>query len=463
MNKVRVAFSSLFCFMLFSQTGTGMAKSDKDTMGFGLNGYNMSNAESSIGLEDGKFLLVMKGQVKRGSGQPAPMHGIGVFEGAISDRDRAKMYAMRNTVCSIKQLPRNTPGNTFIFVPSVTCDDGREIAIAIDSFSSLPEGTGAKLVTPTEELVKSFYETGDKVAKLDASTSMVPKDGKLLVTLKFINSGHTEIAFKSPATWEGYYDPMSKASYAEVGGVKSTNEGEFFSLMLGREQMINRSDYHDDIIRIPPGQVRYASFLAYPDGRFKKGRYSAGGGAVIREILAPEKLRGVVEFTFQDTVADFVYDYPANQKEMNAFEAYRRKRLFDDIHGVGDGVEEAGYYRAYGEDNKRDDFPVLLRKGEKFPGRTMEHQVGGSRKSIGPATIWRWEAYPDSKVSAVTGEPCPRSGYWIPGMPSGLSANGLYMFSLAADKRRIAENEVMPRLGLGNDSYLTWTWLGDVT
>lgn len=228
--------------------------------------------------------------------------------------------------------------------------------------------------------------------------------------------------------------------------------------------MINRSDYPDDVIRIPPGQSRYAKFLVYPDDRFKSGRYSVAAILAIREVIAPSLLAGKVEFGSEFSTVEISTDYPANQKELGEFEAYRRTALFRDVHGVGDGVEKSGYYRAFGGKGERDDFPQRLLKGDKFPTRQMESQTRNGRVTLGPATLWRWEAYPDAQMTAYSEQRCPRSGLWVATIPSyGLSEYMTRLLHTTQGKYPVEVDHRMPILGLGDaerEAQVMWTWLG---
>jgi hypothetical protein len=317
--------------------------------------------------------------------------------------------------------------------------------------------------TPPGELVRSFFNTGEKIVKLDVTADVVPKDGKLLVTLKFINSGKTEIAFKSPATWEGTYNPLAGNSYASVGA--GPEDGGFYTGFFGAEQMVNRRDYPDDVVRIQSGQFAIATFLVYPDDKIKKGIYKVGGSALIKTVLAPKQLAGRIEFIFQDSKVAFATDYPVNQKELGEFEAYRRAKLFRRIHGIADEVEETGYYRAFGEKEERDDFPQLLKKGDKFPSRDIQQlNCGSPWRNGATAKMWRWEAYPEAQMTTNHRAECPRSGMWVPTIPSNRDAFLDAQLAGLLAVRWVDAGALMPPLWLENadaERSVVWEWLGD--
>lgn len=186
-----------------------------DAMGFNYNGFNMSNADTSFGLRDGKYFLIM-----RGAPDIDDMPGAGLFNVDPDAATKAKLASLRRNVCALKQIPSLTPGNNAFLSPSVTCDDGREIVTSLDLVALGKEAE--QFIGPPQEIIKSFFDAGEKVAKLDAFIDVKPQDGKLLVTVKFVNSGHLDIAFKSPATWEGRYNPIAANSYVAVSGKQAS-------------------------------------------------------------------------------------------------------------------------------------------------------------------------------------------------------------------------------------------------
>lgn len=429
-----------------------------EVMGFSVTGNTMFNSMDSVGLNGDRFRAVFRGQTM---GELPFLPGVGVFEGDISDEDRRTMRNMQYAVCSMKNVPSMRPGNPGLFSASVTCSDGRNVNLLVD-IPSLPQDIGNEVLTPTRELITKFYQTGTPVAKLTASAEFAQKDGKLLITFKFKNGGETEIAFSSPATWEGYFNPISKTSNISIGGGPVSDNDHDFSVMLGARQFLNSRDYPKNVVEIPPGQIRYLEFAAYPDNRIQKGKYEIGGTVSIGKMLEPELLKGAVQFRIPNFKIDFSEAYPSNDAQLQQLEAYRRKLLWDRVYPPGDSVDEAGYYRAYGDygdDAPQDDFPQLLHKGEKFPERTMERREGGSHINIGPVKIWRWDAYPDAKVSANTGEPCPRAGLWVPSLISGMSAHSMYMYRAIGGVRELAAGQAMPQLGLETGA-IPWTWIG---
>ncbi|QBR02859.1 hypothetical protein [Paraburkholderia pallida] len=375
-----------------------------EVMGFGITGDTLFNSMDSVGLKGGRFLAVFRGQTM---GERPFLPGVGVFEGDISATDRSTMRNMRNAVCAIKDVPNLRPGNPAFFSASVTCQDGREVNLIMD-IPSIPRDVGYAVLTPARELITKFYKTGTPVAKLDVSAEFTQKDGKLIVTFKFKNNGSGEIAFSSPATWEGEFNPISKSSNIRIGGGLVNDDRYDFSLMLGAKQFLNASDYPDDVVKIPPGQVRYLKFSDYPNNRISNGRNEIGGTVSIGKVLEPELLKGAVEFRIANFKAEFTEAYPSNDEQLKQLEAYRRELLWDQGSPPDVPVKETGYYRAYGDydtNAPRGDLPQLLRKGEKFPESALLRSVGGYSLERGPVKLWRWDAYPDSKVNASNAKP----------------------------------------------------------
>ncbi len=431
-----------------------------DLMGFDMTSNNYLNTRDSIGLDEHNFSVIFRGDTMSTKGT---IYGAGVSEGIIDTDDQTAFRNMRTSICSMKEPMTVRPGNPASFSASVTCPDGREINGLMD-IPSLPKSVGAEVLSPTRDMVAKFYNEGTPVARLDASVDIKPMGGKLLFTFKFKNSGESaKIVFNSPEVWGHEAIAMTKNSEIGVGGGLVGSDDSDFDIRLGSDEFINKVDYPNGIVEIPPGQIRYLKFLAIPDNRLKHGRYVIGATVTICVVLAPEKLKGAVEFSIENSFVEIPHDFPSNDADMQKFEQYRRELLFNRPKSIGTQVEETGYYRAYGMDDKdRDDFPQLLRKGEKFPERTMERRDGGSHKEIGPAKLWRWDAYPDAKVSAHTGEPCPRAGRWVPQMAAGMSASAWDVFKAAGGPRELKSGERMPRLGLESGA-ISWTWIGPPT
>ncbi|QIE22385.1 hypothetical protein [Caballeronia sp. SBC2] len=424
-------------------------------VGFTFNGYNSSNARTSVTVRDGHFSMTMRGQTNG-----TDMRGFGVFEGEVSGSNHSQIALLKKAACTLKGPFRAHPGNNLFLNLDTQCPDGRVFGGDELDIVSMGE-VGEQLIGPVDQLVKSFYSAGNVIEKLDVTADVTPQHGKLLVTLKFANTGHSEITFESPSTWEGTYNPLAENSQAYVS---AGPQDAGFDMDLGGREMINKGDYPEDIVRIAPGHFRYAKFSVYPNNRIKAGRYEVGGGSTIKQVLAPKELAGRIDFLFQSKTVEFAGDYPANQKELGEFEVYRRAKLFDQIHGIGDTVAESGYYRAFGEKGERDDFPQRLLKGDKYPARQVENQTRNGRTTLGPAVLWRWEAYPDAQMTARSEERCPRSGLWLATIPSyGLSEYMTHLLHTTQYAHSVEADDRIPSLGLGDrerEAQVVWTWLG---
>jgi hypothetical protein len=97
----------------------------------------------------------------------------------------------------------------------------------------------------------------------------------------------------------------------------------------------------------------------------------------------------------------------------------------------------------------------------------MEQQTLNGRTTLGPATIWRWEAYPDAQMTAFSEQRCPRSGLWLATIPSfGLSEYMTHVLHTTQARIPVEVDQRMPSLGLGNaerEAQVVWTWLGPIT
>ncbi|TCK86236.1 hypothetical protein B0G74_8783 [Paraburkholderia sp. BL9I2N2] len=178
--------------------------------------------------------------------------------------------------------------------------------------------------------LQRFYDAGSKTAKLDVKPTIAPKNGGFLVTLAFQNSGKEEIAFSSPSVWEGRYNPIASRSWAVVSGVRDDNikvhnkSLEFDTGFIGASALLNHSDFSGEVLRLQPGQTRYAQYMVFPSNPFKKGRYLIAVSVAIQQVSEPQALNGYVEFAGQKNYVEFAHDYPTTPEEIAAFDAHQR-------------------------------------------------------------------------------------------------------------------------------------------
>ncbi|WP_147309954.1 hypothetical protein [Paraburkholderia sp. BL6669N2] len=266
----------------------GAAMAGKDGMQFAVNGSSTGNVVTSVKVENGHYTMTMRGDTF-----DAKMAGFGVFEGQVDAETESQFEALRN---------------------------------------SAPPGGPYTSWTQVNKYLHSFYANGTKLAKLDVTGTIAPRDGRLVLTLEFQNSGKSEVVFRSPATWEGIFNPINGNSWILVTGVRSDNlkkhekELEFDTSWFGGQALLNRADFPDDVVRIQPGQIRRANFLVWPSNPFKMGRYLLGITVAIREVLAPQALKGSVEFVAPDTYVEFTQDYPTTHEEHAAFATHLREQ-----------------------------------------------------------------------------------------------------------------------------------------
>lgn len=151
--------------------------------------------------------------------------------------------------------------------------------------------------------------------------------------LSLRNSGQKSITFQSPAAWDGGYNPMLKNSWVIFSAVRDGGDGsnnpagKFGSDFLGRKDLVNKDDFPSDYVTLQPGQVVHAKFHVWPSNYFISGKYKIGVTVSLKEVTAPERLKGSAEFmSGVDQLFDFPRDYPSTPEEVKAFSAYLKSK-----------------------------------------------------------------------------------------------------------------------------------------
>ncbi|MBT2794100.1 hypothetical protein [Paraburkholderia strydomiana] len=242
-----------------------------------------NDALTDLNISDEEYLLVMRGDV-----MDAGMPGAGVFAGRLSDSDK---QGLNSASTEAKKYPGFTP------------------APLIDKY------------------VRAFFESGERLAKLDAKINLEPKDNKILVSVSFINTGKKDICFKSPSTWEGYFNPISGTSWIRVSGILSGTQGKeaghrIQTAEFGGAEMVNAADYVNNLICVGRNEIRVANFLVFPKRAIRKGTYTVGASMVIREVIEPKEFNHGLEFFSINQTINFPRDYPSTPEEIRAFAAY---------------------------------------------------------------------------------------------------------------------------------------------
>ncbi|MFM0135319.1 hypothetical protein [Caballeronia grimmiae] len=235
------------------------------------NGSASGEALTEVSIEDGRFELILRGDTR-----DAEMPGIGIFCGHLAPTDDELVSAVHSG---------DRAGGTVPFFR-------------------------------VQKLLRSMYESGERVEKLDVVADISVEKNGLLITIEFTNSGRSPISFPSPATWKGTFNPIMQHSWILITGVatEKTDSADadlsFTTPWFGGAQLINRSDFNTDVLDIPPGTTKTAKFLVPPSNPSRGGRYKIGVSICIEEILQPSKLKGgPVEFIGRSLTVDFPDGY----------------------------------------------------------------------------------------------------------------------------------------------------------
>ncbi|WP_248322189.1 hypothetical protein [Caballeronia sp. Sq4a] len=276
----------IFTILLYSLTTGSMAATDHYF--FSTNGYTQGDtALTTLSVHQETYKLIM-----RGDSADTTMPGAGIFEGMLTSQERQK------------------------------------IAIAYERAKEYGPLTPTPII---DQFIRSFYAKGDRIVKLDATVNIAPTNGALLVTVEFINTGREELCLRSPATWEGTYNPIAGSSWIAVSAKRSDTSGlrrdqrELRTGFFGGSAMLNASEFPNDLLCIPSMQTRTARFRVFPQASFKKGQYSIGASMVLR-VVSPAELKGVIEMNSVNQMIEFPHDYPSTPNEIEAFSDYLRSK-----------------------------------------------------------------------------------------------------------------------------------------
>lgn len=253
-------------------------------MEFVVREYNVYDAPTSVLFEGDSYQMILRGDTRDDE-----MKGVGIFTGHISTDVLSELRG------KLKQAPQ---------------DEGRFVSKSL-----------------VDKYVKRFFREGQRLCKLDAKIDVIPsRNGGLLVTIKFINSGNERIVFENPATWEGESNRiLGSSNIAVLGKPASSNQSEDVYFLIddvGGAQLANPGASDAGSFLINPGQVRSIEFVAFPDKPIKRGEYIIAANISIKRIMEPALLSGVVEFASLSSHVNFSRDYPSTPEEIKAFNAY---------------------------------------------------------------------------------------------------------------------------------------------
>lgn len=394
--------------------------------------------------------------------------GVGVFDGELSDEDRAHVQEAALLLCRSQSQLQNSPSdmgrgqmnNMPMAGYSATCG-GTAVQ---GSLYTCPKEIGDRVRDIEYRLAKSFYSHGRKVVKLDVEAKVESQPYNFLVTVRFVNSGDRSITFKSPALWSGIL-PLAQL---RAGGRNpqsrhigdNENSGGFIFDLSGLTP-INASAFPDDVIVIPPHETSEITFLAAPDGKYTHGTYDFGATVYADiHVDGPEWSGGHVDFwTGIQNVKRITIprDYPATPQEWDDYEAKHRKDMLAEPVKAGGIVKEDGYYRPNaGEQQGR--FVTRLLKGDFTPGSGEQQDSNGT---LFTPTQWVWDSDIASTVEARSKTPCPKSGRWLANIPTDVPNAGYYLQRVTVVQMKAGDT--LPAVGLGSgvdEERVRWVWIG---
>ncbi|MFM0135317.1 hypothetical protein [Caballeronia grimmiae] len=284
MNLIKVILS--ICIYLTAACD-GMARTQ--TFSFTTRDYVQGDsALTTLYVHNGTYKLVM-----RGDAADTRMPGAGIFEGTLSDEQE------------------------------------RELAVAYEEAKKYQPFTPSPII---DGFLTAFYKHGDPIVKLDVTINMKPENAALLVAVTFKNTGRQEMCLRSPATWEGRYNPIAGNSWIAVSAksekydTRKSEEGLIRTGFFGGAQMVNADEFPDDRMCIPSMQAKVAKFRVFPQSKIKKGKYLIGASIAVREVLSPAEFAGALEMNSVNQVIELGRDYPSTPEEINAYSTYLQSK-----------------------------------------------------------------------------------------------------------------------------------------
>lgn len=278
----------LICAFFISITFMNNSFSNNDSFGFVVRGYNAYDAPISVSFSGDSYQMILRGDTR-----DEDMKGVGVFEGSMVPDVLSALHLKLN----------NTP-----------LDEGR--------FAS---------TTLVDKYIKSFFSNGLRRCKLDARIDVkLHRDGGLLVTIQFINSGGQKIVFENPKKWEGETNRILGDSNIPILGKRfesfQSDDDMFLIDNIGGKQLLNLNEVGQGNFEVESGETRTVEFIAFPDKPIKKGEYGTAATISIKKIIEPLLLKGTVEFSSLSSRVVFSHDYPSTPEEIKAFSAYLKSQ-----------------------------------------------------------------------------------------------------------------------------------------
>jgi hypothetical protein len=278
--------------------------------------------------------------------------GVGAFQLDLQNADLEEVKTAANVLCdkSIQKDDLKTTDSPAIF--SVTCFEEGAAVTKRGTLQAIPEDLKSKLYAITSRLSDKAYLEGNKLVKLDFSPYKVEyRDGKFIVSVRFVNSGIRWIKFTTPDQWQGvaWGGRLGIGAVSKIGsnGVSESVKGSW-GFALGGQKLINRDEFHEGLVTLNPGESKILKFQTIPDNKASKGEYEfsgvafmniecEGGGAALSGlvVLGPIKTRVTID-----------RDYPSTPEEREQWEATHRASMSSQPVKPGETFAEDGLYRA---------------------------------------------------------------------------------------------------------------------
>lgn len=368
--------------------------------------------------------------------------GVGVFVLNLQNRDVEELKAVAQTLCdsNIQTGGPEThdPAATF----SVVCMDEGKVVSRSGSLRLIPESFRHKVFDAPLRLSERARTEGRKLIKLDFTTESVEyKDGRYIVSVRFINSGDRWIRFKTPDQWKGTTvgGRLGVGAVSRIiGGGKIEKAEGTWAFGLDGQTLSNRDVFPDGIVTLRPGSSETLKFQTKPDYQATKGDFEFSGVAFMRIEYEGYGwgLSSQVDFKPIKAQITIDRDYPSTPEERQQWEAAHRSGMSYQPVKPGETFAENGLYRA-----------VTLIHGGRYRSlqvkpfkagdvATTENvkmlMDGGTGVNINGPVQWEWEATAPTPVKqwssdmiadtvqfCAPGLVCPRSGRWVARIPAG--------------------------------------------
>ncbi|WP_137959105.1 hypothetical protein [Burkholderia sp. 4M9327F10] len=405
--------------------------------------------------------------------------GVGAFQLDLQNADLEEAKTAANILCdkSIQKDDFKTTDSPAIF--SVTCFEGGVPVTKKGILQAIPDDLRGKLFVITSRLSDKAYLEGRRLTKLDFTPYKVEyRDGKFIVSVRFINSGSRWIKFATPDQWQGttWGGRLGIGAINKIGanGVNESVKGSW-GFALGGQTLINRDEFSGGVVILNPGESKILKFQTIPDNKASKGEYEfsgvafmniecEGGGAALSGlvVLGPIKTRITID-----------RDYPSTPEERQQWEATHRASMSSRPVKSGETFAEDGLYRAAGMSFSANQRSLQVKPFKAGDLATTENvkmlMDGGNGLNINGPVQWMWEAtaptpikqysfdmIDDTRQFCAAGSTCPRSGRWLARtLTERLSADEAYRY----DFTRIVtlrRGDAMP----AGDGNTDWEWVG---